>query len=139
MSSGLSHITFIVSDLDRMQKILEEVLNARCIYRSGAEQFSLSEERFFMVGDVWIATMKGEVLSERSYNHVAFRIREDEFENCQRRIEDLGLYLRPPRPRVKGEGRSLYFYDLDNHLFELHTGTLEQRLARYAAAPEGEA
>jgi fosfomycin resistance protein FosX len=25
-----------------------------------------------------------------------------------------------------------YFYDYDNHLFELHTGTLEERLARYA-------
>ena len=25
----------------------------------------------------------------------------------------------------------LYFYDDDNHLFELHTGTLEERLERY--------
>jgi hypothetical protein len=33
---------------------------------------------------------------------------------------------------VEGEGQSLYFYDFDNHLFELHTGTLAQRLARYA-------
>ncbi len=34
-----------------------------------------------------------------------------------------------------GEGHSLYFYDHDNHLFELHTGTLEERLARYAQEP----
>jgi len=33
---------------------------------------------------------------------------------------------------VDGEGESLYFYDFDNHLFELHTGTLEERLARYS-------
>jgi len=39
--------------------------------------------------------------------------------------------IRPPRSRVAGEGASLYLYDFDNHLFELHTGTLEQRLARY--------
>ena len=32
---------------------------------------------------------------------------------------------------MTGEGRSLYFYDDDNHLFELHTGTLEERLQRY--------
>ena len=43
-----------------------------------------------------------------------------------------GAEVKPPRPRVEGEGQSLYFYDFDNHLFELHTGTLEQRLARYA-------
>ncbi len=34
---------------------------------------------------------------------------------------------------MAGEGRSLYFHDHDNHLFELHTGTLEERLARYGA------
>ncbi|WP_371225483.1 FosX/FosE/FosI family fosfomycin resistance hydrolase [Roseovarius sp. 2305UL8-3] len=132
MSQGLSHITLITADLDRMQTILETVLDARCIYDSGGDQFSLSEERFFMIGDVWMATMLGEPLPERSYNHIAFQITEDEFEDRQARIEALGLDLRPPRPRVEGEGRSLYFHTPDNHLIELHTGTLDQRLARYA-------
>lgn len=44
----------------------------------------------------------------------------------------LGLAVRESRPRVEGEGRSLYVHDADNHLFELHTGTLAARLARYA-------
>ncbi|MDP3309636.1 MAG: FosX/FosE/FosI family fosfomycin resistance thiol transferase, partial [Polaromonas sp.] len=26
-----------------------------------------------------------------------------------------------------------YFYDFDNHLFELHTGTLDERLRQYKA------
>ena len=136
MSSGLSHITFIVSDLDRMQAILETVLDARCVYESGAAQFSLAEERFFVVGDVWIAIMKGDALPSRSYNHVAFKIEDQEFEDRKARIEALGLDLRPPRARVEGEGRSLYFYGPDNHLFELHTGTLEDRLVRYARGRE---
>ena len=132
MSAGISHITFIVSDLDRMQAILENVLGARCIYDSGAETFSLSEERFFLVGDLWVAIMEGPPLCARTYNHVAFKIEEAAFDACRARIEKLGLDLRPPRPRVPGESRSLYFYGPDNHLFELHTGTLEERLARYA-------
>lgn len=132
MSAGLSHITFITSNLDRMQRIMEDVLMARLIYNSGANQFSVSEERFYMVGDIWVATMLGDPLPARSYNHVAFQITEDAFDDRQARIEALGLDLRPPRPRVEGEGRSLYFYTPDNHLIELHTGTLEQRLARYA-------
>ncbi len=132
MSSGISHITLIVSDLDRTQEILETVLNAQCVYDSGEETFSLSKERFFLVGDLWIATMEGPPLDNRTYNHIAFKITEDEFEECQTRIEELGLELKPQRPRVEGEGRSLYFYGPDNHLFELHTGTLEQRLQRYA-------
>ena len=38
----------------------------------------------------------------------------------------------PDRGRIKGEGKSVYFYDYDNHLFELHTGTLDERLASYS-------
>lgn len=30
------------------------------------------------------------------------------------------------------EGNSLYLYDFDNQVFELHTGTLDERLTRYA-------
>ena len=32
-------------------------------------------------------------------------------------------------PVERAEG--IYFYDYDNHLFELHTGTLQERLLRY--------
>lgn len=46
-------------------------------------------------------------------------------------LRKLGVEIKPPRPRVEGEGQSLYFYDFDKHLFELHTGTLAQRLQRY--------
>lgn len=139
MSAGLSHITFVCADLDRMQRVLEEVLEARCVYASGAAQFSLSEERFFLVGDVWVAIMKGEALSERSYNHVAFKVDEDVLNARVARIEALGLEMRPARPRVEGEGRSVYFHGPDGHLLELHTGTLEERLVRYAKGREGAA
>ena len=132
--TGLSHMTFIVADLDRMEEVLVGVLGARKVYDSGSDTFSLSEERFFLIGDeqLWIATMKGDALAERSYNHVAFKIDESAYDAYRARIENLGLDLRESRPRVEGEGRSLYFHDHDNHLFELHTGTLSERLARYA-------
>ena len=134
MVSGLSHITFIVRDLDRMEAILTRVLGARRVYDSGAETFSLSRERFFLVGadDLWIAIMEGEPLPARSYNHVAFRIEEADYDRCLETVRALGLEIRQSRPRVEGEGRSIYFYDDDNHLFELHTGTLDKRLERYA-------
>ena len=41
------------------------------------------------------------------------------------------IEIKPPRPRIEGEGLSLYFYDYDNHMFELHTGTLAERLQHY--------
>lgn len=132
---GLSHITFIVADLDRMEEVLVTVLGARRVYDSGEKTFSLSRERFFLVGEgeatLWIATMEGEPLPSRSYNHIAFKIAEENYDDCLERIRALGLELRESRPRVSGEGRSIYFHDHDNHLFELHTGTLQERLQRY--------
>jgi catechol 2,3-dioxygenase-like lactoylglutathione lyase family enzyme len=129
---GLSHMTFVVRDLDRMTAILTGVFGAREVYASGDETFSVSREKFFQVGALWIAVMEGEALPVRSYNHVAFKIDDADFETYEARIKALGLEVLPPRKRVPGEGRSIYFYDEDNHLFELHTGTLAERLERYA-------
>ena len=128
---GLSHITLIARDLDRMSAIVEGALGGREIYSSGNDTFSLSREKFFDVGGLWIAVMEGESLPTRTYNHIAFRIPAAAIGECRARIEALGLEMRESRPRVEGEGHSLYFYDDDNHLFELHSGTLGERLERY--------
>lgn len=132
MIEGLSHITFVVRDLDRMSDIVREVLGGMEVYDSGAATFSLSPERYFVAGGVWIAIMLGDSLPSRSYNHIAFKVSEAELERAVAAITRLGLSMKPPRPRVDGEAQSVYFYDHDNHLFELHTGTLDERLARYA-------
>ena len=58
-------------------------------------------------------------------NHIA-KIDDADYDDCLARVSSLGQDLREGRPRVAGEGRSIYFYDHDNHSFELHTGTLEQ-------------
>ena len=136
MIEGLSHITFIVRDLNRMEEILVSVLGARKVYDSGDETFSVSRERFFLAGAapnaIWIAIMEGESLATQTYNHVAFKISEADYLPRLERVRALGLEVREGRARVEGEGRSIYFHDHDNHLFELHTGTLDQRLKRYA-------
>jgi catechol 2,3-dioxygenase-like lactoylglutathione lyase family enzyme len=139
MIEGLSHLTFIVSDLDRMSTLLGTVFNAREVYSSGEQTFSLSREKFFLIGDLWIAVMEGEPLPTRTYNHTAFKVPEADLPLYRDRLSSLGLELRESRPRVSGEGFSLYFYDHDNHLFELHTGTLSDRLARYADRHEAAA
>ena len=133
MIESISHVTFIVKDLARATKFFKQIFEATEVYSSGNATFSITREKFFMVGGQWIAIMEGDSLSERSYNHIAFKIPEAEFELYEARILKLGVDFKTPRPRVAGEGRSLYFYDFDNHLFELHTGTLSERLKKYNA------
>jgi fosfomycin resistance protein FosX len=128
---SFSHLTFIVHDLEKMTNVIVEVLGGREVYASGTKQHSLSQEIFFDVGGHWIAIMQGDPLPTCTYNHVAFKVSVNQLEKAKSTIEKLGLELRTSRPRVEGEGQSLYFHDYDNHLFELHTGTLEERLAAY--------
>jgi catechol 2,3-dioxygenase-like lactoylglutathione lyase family enzyme len=127
----ISHITLIVQDLERAGNLLSSVLGAKEVYASGDKTFSLSKERFFLLGGTWIAIMEGSSLPERTYNHIAFKIPESQFKDYRQRLERAGVEFREGRPRVQGEGLSLYFYDYDNHLFELHTGMLEERLQAY--------
>jgi fosfomycin resistance protein FosX len=113
-----------------MARLLCGCLGAEEVYDSAARNFSLSREKFFRLGGVWIAVMEGEP-TERSYRHVAFKVDAKDLASLETRLRSLGVEVKPPRPRVEGEGESLYFYDFDNNLFELHAGTLEQRLERY--------
>ncbi|EAF9783615.1 FosX/FosE/FosI family fosfomycin resistance thiol transferase [Listeria monocytogenes] len=131
MISGLSHITLIVKDLNKTTAFLQNIFNAEEIYSSGDKTFSLSKEKFFLIAGLWIYIMEGDSLQERTYNHIAFQIQSEEVDEYTERIKALGVEMKPERPRVQGEGRSIYFYDFDNHLFELHAGTLEERLKRY--------
>ena len=78
--------------------------------------------------------MRGDGGLPRSYNHVAFQVDASSLDELRQVIDSLGLEQRPPRSRVKGEGESIYFYDEDGHLFELHTGSLRERLRAYAPA-----
>ena len=129
---AISHITFIVRDLERMSNFLCNGLGAAEVYDSKERNFSLSREKFFVLGGTWIAAMEGVSPDERTYQHVAFKISPEDLPRFENRLRDLGVEMKSKRNRVEGEGESLYFYDFDNHLFELHTGTLEQRLHRYA-------
>lgn len=133
---GISHITFIVRDLDQMAVFLCQGLGAVEAYDSAGENHSSSREKFFVLGDVWLAAMQGEPPHQRSYQHVAFAVDEEQIPVYAARLAALGVEMRPPRSRISGEGQSLYFYDFDNHLFELHAGTLEQRLERYRASTQ---
>ncbi|MDL2224857.1 FosX/FosE/FosI family fosfomycin resistance hydrolase [Eubacteriales bacterium OttesenSCG-928-M02] len=135
MIQGISHITLLVTDVKKTAAMLQQVLDAQMVYDSERKAFSLSREIFLTIGGVWIAIMEGEGPERKSYHHLAFSVAEQDFPMYAARIAEAGLEIRPGRPRVDGEGESLYFYDYDNHLLELHTGTLEDRLSAYQKVP----
>ena len=124
MITHISHITFVVKDLDRSADFFVQIFDAKEVYSSRAA-------KYFLIGDLWIALNKGEPLTERSYNHIAFQILEEDMQKYIERISCLGVEIKPGRPRTEGDGNSIYFYDFDNNLFELHTGNLSERLDKW--------
>jgi len=131
MVEGISHITLIVRDIDKTAALYEAVLGAQEVYRSGEQQFSLAAEVFLMIGGVWVCLMQGEPDLRRSYAHIAFQVPEDGLGECGQRLLAHGITPETGRKRVSGEGHSLYFTDYDGYLFELHAGTLGERLETY--------
>ena len=128
----ISHITLICQNLEKSAHLFRLLFGAEEVYSSDGKNFSLSQEKFLLIDDLWIALMQGNPI-ERSYNHIAFHVEENALPSYEAKIRDLGLEILPGRPRDPREGQSLYFYDYDNHLFELHTGDLSTRLEYYAS------
>jgi len=127
---GISHITLICQDLERSAQLFSNLFGAVEVYSSEGRNFSVAKEKILLIGDLWIALMEGPSV-ERSYNHIAFQIEESDLPFFRSRIQSLGLERGLHRSRSSQEGQSLYFYDYDNHLFELHTGDLASRLRYY--------
>lgn len=132
MIESISHITFIVKDIKRSTDLFRTIFDAEEVYDSSEKSFSIAYEKFFLIGGTWIAIMEGDSISERSYNHIAFKVPEADFDDYVMRVRKAGVQIVEGRSRIEGEARSVYFYDHDNHLFELHTGTLSDRLYSYS-------
>lgn len=131
MIQGVSHITFVVHNLEKASIFLRSIFDAQEVYSSGNKKFSISKEKFFIINNIWIAIMEGDALSKKTYNHIAFKVSENDFDKYVEKVKKMDVEIKESRVRIDGEGRSLYFYDYDNHLFEIHTGEIESRLAKY--------
>lgn len=58
MIESVSHITFVVKNLDRTIQLFKELFNAKEVYYSGEKKHSLFMERLSIIGNQWIAVME---------------------------------------------------------------------------------
>ncbi len=131
MKGNISHITLIVKDLEKATRFFTQIFDAKEVYSSGNKAFSITKEKFFLINKIWIAIMEGETHKEKTYNHIAFKASKKDFPIYVERVKKLGVEIKNNRSRIPEEADSIYFYDYDNHLFEIHTGTLKERLYIY--------
>ncbi|UVO51818.1 VOC family protein [Sphingomonas sp. SUN019] len=125
--TGLNHLTFAVSDLERSIHFYRDVLGCRICARweSGA---------YLEIGATWLclssdpATRQG---PHADYTHAAFSVDAADFDALSAKIRERATIWRDNR----SEGGSLYFLDPDGHKLEIHLGSLASRLAHYDQNP----
>lgn len=119
--TGVNHLTFSVSDLDKSVGFYTGVLGFRSVSRK-------DEEAHLLAGDAWVVlildpSVRGGALPE--YTHAAFSVSAGDFGVLSERVRRSGAQIWQENSTP---GDSLYFLDPDGHKLEIHASDLEARL-----------
>lgn len=119
MISGVNHITFAVSNLDRALRFYRDILGCNEVYawEGGA---------YLDAGGMWLClSVDPSATGSADYTHIAFDVPADRFSELSHRIIESGAALWKSN---RSEGDSLYFCCPDGHRLEIHVGDLQSRL-----------
>jgi len=122
MISGLNHITFSVSNLEKSLDFYTHILGCQPIakWNKGA---------YLLAGEFWLCLSLDEFTCsdiDQEYTHIAFSISSQDVDKFKDSLMANGI---KQWKENNSEGDSIYILDPDNHKLELHVGDIWSRIA----------
>ncbi len=122
MLEAIGHIALVVKDPARTAALFHNLFGARSIERQDDEGHL---ETFVKLGGVWIVLVGAPVQRARTGDHIAFRATREILEATVVKLQTMGREFIRARSNT-----ALYFFDYDDHMFELDTEDLDEEFAR---------
>lgn len=120
MLESISHIALVVQDSGRTAALFRDLFSARVLERVDDEGHL---ETFVRLGGVWLVLVGAPVERTRTGDHIAFRATPEILEATAARLEAMGREFVRAR-----SNRALYFFDYDDHVFELDADDIDEEL-----------
>ncbi|HEX4158812.1 MAG TPA: VOC family protein [Rhizomicrobium sp.] len=120
MLGSIAHIALIVRDTARTAGFLRDLFDGPVVRRTDADSH---DETFTRLGVTWFALVAADVSRERTGDHVAFHVAPGTIASIAGKLKSMGCEF-----ILSKSGTSLYFFDFDNHVFELDSSDQEQEL-----------
>jgi len=120
MLGPISHVALIVSDPTRTAALFQGLFAVPTVKRVDEEGH---DETFVQLGETWFLLAKGSMERPRTGDHIAFRVSKAELHAAAAKLKAMGMEFMLARADT-----SLYFFDYDNHVFELDTTDLDAEL-----------
>ena len=120
MLESISHIALVVKEPARTAALFQDLFDARVVER-GDDEGHL--ETLVRLGGIWIVLVAAPVQRERTGDHIAFHATPEILETTVVKLQALGREFIRARAN-----RAVYFFDYDNHVFELDAEGIDKEL-----------
>ena len=120
MLESLSHVALVVTDPTRTAALFHDLFSARVVERKDNEGHL---ETFIRLGGTWIVLVAAPVQRARTGDHIAFHTTPEILEATVAKLQAMGHEFIRAR-----SNRALYFFDYDDHVFELDTEDIDKEL-----------
>ena len=121
MLEAIGHIALVVQNSARTASLFKELFASKIVTRKDSDGH---EETFVQLGRTWFVLVQADVQRPRTGDHIAFSVSKRTLAECAEKLKQMGQEFLLARSDT-----ALYFYDYDNHVFELDTTDLEKDLA----------